>query len=225
MVFGLMAFSATAVQAETGAKWLILTSGGVLKTGSELPAEIATEAETTGILHSKIGGVTVLFECLGQSLTGNPKLGANGSISTGAIKFSNCITKLNGVTSNACKPKAGGTEEGVIKTLNLDGLLALHEGNDIVKVLPVTGNVFAHIELGELCSIGENVLVIGSAALKDCESLALNHLVKHLIEMFEPLTKLFVISETPEHVATILGSAWATLTGSHIGLKFSGDPN
>jgi hypothetical protein len=229
MVLGLMAFSATAAQAEVGAKWLILTSGGVLKTGSELPAEINTEAETTAILHSKIAGIAVLYECLGQGLTGNPKLGANGSISTFQIRFSGCITKLNGVTSKACEPKAGGTESGVLKTLSLDALVVLHEltggvKDDIIKVLPVTGNVYLHFELGELCSIGENVLVIGSLALKDCENLALTHLVKHLVEVFGPLTKLFVISETPEHAATLLGSAWAFLAGADTGLKWSWDP-
>jgi hypothetical protein len=228
MVLGLMTFSATTAQAEVGAKWLILTAGGVVKTGSELPAEINTEAEGTWILHSEVAKVKVLVECTGQSLTGSPKLGANGSISSFQIKFSGCIIKLNGVTSGPCKPKAGGTEEGVIKTLPLHGLVVLHElsggvKDDIILVLPVSGAIW-HDEIGEECSIGENILLIGKLAFKDCENLALTHLVKHLLEIFAPLTKVFLISETPEHTATILGSWWAFLTGAHAGLKWSWDP-
>jgi hypothetical protein len=81
---GLMTLSATTAQAGATAKWLILTSasGEMSKTDSELPGEINTEAESTGILQSKIAGVAVLFECTAQSLTGNPKLGATGSISS-----------------------------------------------------------------------------------------------------------------------------------------------
>ncbi len=66
--------------------------------------------------------------------------------------------------------------------------------------------------------------MIGSLTLKDCENLALTHLVEHLVEQFTPLTELWTISKTTEHKATLLGSAWAFLTGEHEGLKWSGDP-
>jgi hypothetical protein len=100
---------------------------------------------------------------------------------------------------------------------------------DILTVLPddevSPDPVFAHIELPATCPIGTKVPVIGKLALKDCQKLGLTHLVEHLVEQYEPLTKLFTISLTEEHKATILGSAWAFLKGvGHVGLKFSGDP-
>ena len=95
--------------------------------------------------------------------------------------------------------------------------------DDLLSILPDEGETFATIEMGPECAIGQKVNVIGKATLKDCEGLALTHLVKHLVEV-GPLTELWVISKTPEHVATILGSVWAFLTGEHVGLKFSGDP-
>jgi hypothetical protein len=225
MVFGLMAFSASAAQAETGAKWLILDVDGTHL--SNLEASVGLEVDTDGVLHSEISKTKVLFECKTIAAE-NAVLKTNGSIGEGAkLKFTGCITKLNGVTSGACVPKAGGTETGVIKTQPGHGLLVLHElaggvKDDLVKILPDTGETFAFIEMPE-CSIGTKVPVIGKATLKDCQDLALEHLVKHLVET-GPLTELWTISKTAEHVATILGSAWAFLTGTHEGLKFSGDP-
>jgi hypothetical protein len=43
VLVGMMAFSASGAQA---AKWLILTSGGVVKTGEELKSEIKGELES-----------------------------------------------------------------------------------------------------------------------------------------------------------------------------------
>jgi len=271
IVFGMMAFGAGAAQAEVGAKWLILNSTGELKTDIklepsgvidlQLEATVGLEAVTTGVLHSKIAGIAVLFECTTLT-TVNATLKAQGSIGTGAkIKFSGCITKLNNVTSIPCEPNAGGKEKGVINTNAGHGLIVLHvvkdaEGkitlqDDLVSILPdniINGKgesekseIFAVIEMGEECAIGSKVPVIGKATLKDCsdrlanekgekleingceKELFLTHLVKHQVEI-GPLTELWTISKTAEHVATILGSALAFLTGAHTGLKFSGDP-
>jgi hypothetical protein len=226
VVLGLMAFGTTAAQAEVGAKWLFAQKGGS-ELFAFLEASIGAEAETTQVLHSKIAGVAVLWECK-KLATVNTKLTANGSISKGKIKYSECHTFLNGVLSIPCLPIAGGTQPDVIETLDLHGLIVLHElasgvKDDIVKILPVSGEVFAHIEMGDNCAIGENVLVLGSATLKDCENLALTHFVKHLVEV-GPLTELWTISKTAEHIATVLGSAWTFLTGAHEGFKWSGDP-
>ena|SRR6187399_1941238 len=229
MVFGLMAFGASAAQAETGAKWLFAH----VVEGKELlipflEASIGLETDTVGILHTEISKTKVLFECTTSAAIG-ATLKANGSIGNGAkIKFSGCTTKLNGATSAPCKPKAGGTEDGVINTQAGHALLVLHAlagggTDDLLSILPDSGETFAFIEMSEECSIGSKVPVIGKATLKDCENLALTHLVKHLVEI-GPLTELWTISKTAEHVATILGSGWAKLTGAHEGLKFSGDP-
>jgi hypothetical protein len=228
VVFGVMAFGATAAHAEKGAKWLLAEKAPNSGLITFLKASVGLEAETVGILHSKIAGIAVLFECKKLEAI-NANLEAEGSVNKGAkIKFSECITKLNGATSSPCEPKAGGTEKGVINTAAGHALIELHElaggvKDDIVKILPDEGKTFATIEMSEECAIGEKVPVIGKATLKDCEGLALTHLVKHLVEI-GPLTELWTISETPEHVATILGSAYAFLTGVHTGFKFSGDP-
>lgn len=238
VIFGMMAFGAGAAQAETGAAWLLAEKEPNSGLITFLEAAVELEAETTGILHSKIGGVAVLFECSKIS-TVNAKLLANGSIGEkeGAvkgskIKFSGCITKLNTVTSAPCVPKAGGTEEGVINTNAGHGLIVLKkltvEGkevkDEVVQISPDTGETFATIEMGKECSIGTKVPVIGTAFLKDCAGAFLKHQVKHLTEVDGTFSELWVISKTAEHVASILGSAWAFLGGIHAGFKFSGDP-
>jgi hypothetical protein len=227
VTLGLTVFSAPVAQAESGAKWLLASGSELL---SFLEASVGLEGETFGIgvLHTKISGISVLWECSSIN-TVNAKLKTEGKIGEGSkVKFSECITKLNGATSGSCVPKAGGKESGVIVTNALHGLLILHElaggvKDDIIKVLPDSGETMAIIEMGEECAIGEKVPVIGKATIKDSEGLALTHLVKHLMEI-GPLTELWTISKTAEHVSTLLGSAWMFLTGTHEGLKFNGDP-
>jgi len=238
MMLSLFAFSACA-QAETGAKWLILDANGLLleiaepvggdKIGS---ATVNLRKDTNGVLHTKILGFEVLFEC--KVLTAeNGKLIPNGSIATGGrIKFSECETFLNGVLSKECEPKSGGVP-GVIKTELGHGLLVLHklaggEVDDLVNILPdnvggVPSKKFATIELETGCPIGTKVPVLGKLFLKDCEKLALMHLIEHLVEV-GPLTELWTIAETAGHEATLLGSAWAFLTGTDVEKKWSGDP-
>lgn len=233
MVFVLMAFSASAAQATIGAKWLILKSAGVLKTEAEVNAGTASilgEAETTGVLHTKIAGVAVLIECK-KLATEKAFLLANGSIGESAgnvkgskMKFSECITKLNLVHTPLCDPL-----KGVISTVPLHALLELHEltggvRDDLIRVLPDTGEDLGFIEMSEECSIGEKILIVGKVTLQDCENLALSHLAKHLMEI-GPLTELWAISKTPEHVVTLLGSGFASLGGTGVGLLWSGDPN
>jgi hypothetical protein len=234
MVFGLMAFS-TAAHATAGAQWLLFEKAPGSGAVGFLEAEVGLTAVTPGVLHSKIAGITVLFECTTLSAV-NAKLKASGGIGTGAkIKFSGCITKLNGATSNACKPKAGGTEEGVINTQAGHGLIVLHElaggvKDDLVSITPDSGETFAFIEMGAECAIGTKVAVIGKATLKDCKLVVANECteeflttkVEHFVTV-GPLTELWVISKTPEHVSTILGDAEAKFVGADAGLKFKGD--
>jgi hypothetical protein len=235
VVFGLMAFSATAAQAEVGAKWLFAEKGAGTKLVPFLEATVGLEAETVGVLHTKIAGVEVLFECK-KLATVSATLQANGSVGGGAkIKFSECETFLNKKLSIPCEPFVG-AEKGVITTQAGHALIELHKLasgvlDDIVRILPddVGGKpseIFAIIRMGPECAIGEEVPVLGKATLKDCVSNEqfLTHLVKHLVEI-GPLTELWTISKTAEHVAEILGSSWAFLNGAaHVGLKFSGDP-
>jgi hypothetical protein len=242
MVLGLMAFGAAGAQAEVGAKWLILPSVGGVKTGAELHASVNLKTDVPGVLHSEILKIKVLFLCSTIEAI-NAKLQEEGIIGEtvvtnettklkegrgSKVKFSGCKTDLNGVESPACIPTDPVGGVGTIITKFGHALLKLHEGNDITKILPDTGKEFAAIKtgpaVGNECPIGTNVPVIGSLALKDCENLALTHLIEHLVEQFTPLTQLWTISETVEHQATLLGSAWAFLTGEHVNLKWSGDP-
>jgi hypothetical protein len=238
MVFGLMAFSATAAQAEPEAKWLLAEKAPGTGLLNFLEAEIELKKDGTAeypyVLHSETIKVKFLFLCkdlkIAAGAGGNPKLIVQGGISSGRVLFSGCLTDLNGAKSEACTPKDA-TEgvEGTILTKPIHSLLVLHilaDGTkpDILKLLPDEGETFAVVELGAACPIGTKIPVIGELALKDCEGLALVHLVEHLVEPFEPLTKLWTISKTAEHVATLLGSAWGFLKGAHLGIKFSGDP-
>jgi len=226
VLFGVMAFGAGAAQAETGAQWLFAEKAPNSGLVAFLEASLGFEADTTKVLHSKILGIAVLFECT-QIAASGATLKANGSIGTGAkIKFSGCITKLNGATSSACEPNAGGTEKGVINTNAVHGLIVLHAlgggtKDELIQILPDSGETFVTTEMSKECAIGTKVPVIGRLYLKDCENAFLVHKVKHLLEV-GPLTEIWLISKTAEHLTTILGSEWAFLTGAHEGLKFSG---
>jgi hypothetical protein len=244
MVFGLMAFGATGAQAEVGAKWLILNAKGELKTGAELHAAINLEQEVPAVLHSEILKIKTLFLCTTAKVE-NALLQEEGIIGKEVItnaeglkegrgsqvKFSGCTTDLNGSPASECTPTDPVGGVGTIVTKLGHALLKLHKLesgtlDDLLEILPDTGleGEFAAIKLPLACPIGTNVPVKGRLFLKDCENLALTHLVKHLVES-GPLTRLYTISDTPEHAATLLGSAWGFLTGLHEGLKFSGDPN
>jgi hypothetical protein len=240
MVFGLMAFSATGAQAS--GTWLILNAAKELKSGVELPAILELEKDSPVlILHSEILKIKVLFLCTGIR-TVNAKIFGAGAIGKGPgeekeskVLFSGCTTDLKGVAEPKCIPTDPVDGAGFVVTEFLHALAELHKLevggalDDIVTVLPdAVGGAFAKIVLPAGCVIGTSVPVFGTLALKDCESLAvgceslaLTHLEKHLVEPFTSLTKLFTISDTPEHAATLLGSAWARLDGPHEGLAWS----
>lgn len=222
--FGLTMFNAGAAQAETGARWLELNSSGWTVF---LEAEVGLQGDSlTRVLHSEILKIKVLFSCTWIEAI-NVRLKANGSVGGfvfgSQIKFFNCATLLNGAVFPECEPKDVVHGWGSIVTKPIHGLLQLNGFGEIVKLLPVEGETLAVVEMSAACPIGTKVPVIGKLTLKDCENLALTHLVKHLVEQ-GPGTELWTISKTAEHAATLLGSAWAYLVGEHTGLKFSGDP-
>jgi hypothetical protein len=128
------------------------------------------------------------------------------------------------VAAPECTPSDPTDGAGFIITKQLHALLVLGiAGEDLIKVIPDVGKTFLTLVFPASCPIGTSAPVIGELFFKDCENLMLTHLVKHLLET-GPGTKLFTISETAEHVSTLLGSAWAFLAGEHIGLQWSGDP-
>ena len=231
MVLGLMAFSASAAQAETGAKWLFAEKAPNSGLVPFLEASVRFEIDQKVILHSKVAGISVLLLCPKIELE-NAVLKANGGIGQGAkIRLSSCVFDLNGVESKSCEPNNGGTEPGVIKTQPVHGLIILYKlaggtVDDLLLILPDNGETLVTFEMSEECSIGEKIPFIGKFTIKDCEGLSLTHLVKHLVEVgtAAELTELWMISKTAEHQTSVLGGAWASLTGAHEGLKVSGDP-
>jgi len=229
LVLGLMAFTASAAQAEAGSKWLVLDKSGVRvdeKAGLEFFVDGEIE-NSDGTLLTKIAGVKVEFLCTAGKISNGKLVPSTGSIEKGAkVKFTGCITKLNGATSGPCKPNNEGKEEGVIATKSGHGLIVLRGGEPVVLVLADEGETLATIEMSKECSIGTKVPVIGVLTLKDCKGSASfsSHLVTHLVEQGAG-TELWTISKTAEHVATIDGSANTFLIGTHLGYSFGGDPS
>jgi hypothetical protein len=229
VVLGVMAFSASAAQAEAGAKWLIL-SGGVAKTGEELPAAVDGSLENNdGSLLSKIVGIKTKFLCTGAKLI-EVKLEGTGSLTNGGkVKFTGCATYLNEELAPECETHSAGQPAGTIVSNAGKGLLVLHEPSagvkeGVTRIEPKEGETFVTLTLGELCPIGNKVPIIGKLFVKDCEGKLTTHLVNHLIEELKALTTLWTISKTAEHVATIDGSALVFLTGAHAGLAWGGMP-
>jgi hypothetical protein len=220
VVAGLMAGSGVA-KAESGANWMV---NGSNVTESLAPEPSVQEVESKTItVHMEISGTLVEFLCTGiKSLGFIKKILA--ALGFGKIDYTGCLTKLNGALSSVCKPKTAGQPSGTIETLELKGLLVLHEGKGIARIEPKTvGGNLAVIEFGEECSLPEKVPVKGVAYIKDSQGEEKVEKVTHLISQ-GPLTHLFAISDTAEHAVTILGSATVGLAGAHAGLKWSGLP-
>ncbi len=240
LVLGLMAFGTAGAQAEPGSKWLV---NGIAIPGPTdlLPHLEITELENkTGVLEfTTAGGTLVEILCTEVKFDTGGLLIAEGGISLFTLLFHNCEIFLNKVLSKNCKPKSSGQPSGLILTLTLEGLLKLDkiasgELTDLVKVTPENekkelSKVFAHLELGELCSIGELVLIetteLGEGLwLKDClgNSGALTASVTHLlVEADVPLHKLLALGRP----ALLLGSLRVGLAGEHKGLLWKGDWN
>jgi hypothetical protein len=227
LVLGLMAVWAGAAQAEsTGGSWTYINASGELKTfeGALAEPEIAGEVDVVGVLHAEaLEGTKVLYECKKFATAAGSKLKANG-VALGKLVFSECEAFLNGVLEKNCNPKEGKVTTNLIKAQMLLHKLA---GGTIDKILIAEGETeaggaanFAVIESSALCALGIKVPVGGKFAIEP--SNPTTHEVKHLIKEFAPLTSTWILSNTPEHKATILGSAWAFLTGAHSGLKFAG---
>jgi len=233
----------TGALAEAGSQWLVLTSGGAIKTTNELPVSVTGKigAGSKEALLTKIAGVKVEKSCTTVETIGL-KLEGESSIAAGAkLKFTGCKMFLNGVESKACVPHTSGAPAGTLETTKLRGDLGLHfllnaKGEKIkdektgevilhgpIQLIPEVGETYMTLELGEECSIGEKVPIIGTFYAHDVgnKSGIETHQVEHVIEE-GPGTAVWVISKTEEHKVILDGSAALTLSGAHIGLKWSG---
>jgi hypothetical protein len=220
VMLGVMAFAASAAQAEVGAKWLIEGTDAaslLAAVGGELE-----EIEKASLL-SEVLGIEVEILCEEATLIGI-HFEANGSLTKGGkVHFSECSVDLDGVPSGVCVPSSPGAEPELILTNAGKGLLSLVlPGVSGTVIEPLEGTTFVNINMGPECPIGENIPVRGKLVLADTGLTTPS--VEHLIRENEAHSDMWVLSKTAEHKATIDGSAWVFLTGEHKGLKWSGDP-
>jgi hypothetical protein len=237
LIVGLMAIATSAAQAEPGATWVIKTAEpnsqllNIPGANDLLPlvGVKSIENNTASLLFTTGGGTKVEILCTSVELVEDVKLGASGKLTLGRAIFHGCLTKLNGSLSKPCEPfsEPGGVKKpGLVESLKAEGLIVLHltgvgtNVEPLVKITPDEGNVFAHIKLGEECSIGEEVLVAGSLFIKDCNNEFTVEKVEHLIQQHS-LTSLTALGQP----ATIDGTALVALEGAHEGLKWAGLPS
>src|SRR6478735_5829759 len=122
LVLGPMAVWAGAAQAEEGGgAWTYINTKGELKTfeGALAEPEFGVKVDVPPVLHAKaLEGTEVLYNCNKFSAAAGSKLKANG-VALGKLIFAECTTKLNGVLSEACKPKEGKITTNLIKEMFL----------------------------------------------------------------------------------------------------------
>ncbi|MDX6602310.1 MAG: hypothetical protein QOF13_1512 [Solirubrobacterales bacterium] len=218
IVFGLMAFGATAAQAEPGAYWLV---NGTDIGKTLLPEVNAKSDSAVTTLLTKVGVTNVEILCPTIKLVG-AKLHELGR-ATGKIHYEGCKTSLNGGAHvKNCEPKSHGAAAGLIETNALDALLKLHilasgAKDELLELLPEAGTVLVPILLGALCAIGDKFNISGKVTIKDCLGEGLVDKKEHLFEE-GPLSALLFGSNP----AVIDGSAFGFLIGAHAGMKFAG---
>lgn len=231
LTFSLTVLAAGAAQAETGAKWNVVNAKGELvevKAGGLLPSIRLKEVEAGETLLTQVAGIKIEKKCTGYELLG-AKLEAEGKIGAGVkTRFTGCKFILNGKVSSACEPHTNGQGKGVLESTAAKGLLVLHKLTNgvldpIVRIEPVLGETFMILETGEECAIGEKMTMFGKLTLKDAQNELTTEKVVHLVEE-GPLTEMWFLTKTPEHLVKFDGSATGELSGEHVGLKVSGTP-
>lgn len=229
LAIGVMAigFAGVAQAEETGGTWTWSHSGssGTFSSTLEASPIIALENKTASLLFTLAGGTKVTILCTEAAFDEGGQLAGGGVILLGRVKFSGCVTFLNGTLSPPCKP-SNGAESGVVLTEKGQGVILLHKlangTKDATVILsPDTGTTLAKVFTGEECSIGEEVPVTGQLVIWDCENAFATLKESHLIEEFPALHKLVALGQP----ATISGSANVTLGGVHTGFAWGGTPN
>jgi uncharacterized spore protein YtfJ len=173
------------------------------------------ESKTATLLFTTKAGTKVEILCTTLQPI-NVKLEPEGFVNfESQLKFTGCLTKLNGALSKPCEPISEGKEPGVIKSKLLKGVLVEHEKASIVRFEPTTGETLANMEVGEECAIGEIISVLGKMTLKD--SAIATEAVTHLASQ-GALTSMTALGQP----VTIDGSILFKLSGVHLGLEWSG---
>jgi hypothetical protein len=224
LALGLVAFSATAAQAE--GTWMVKTVDlTTIAKNKQISGKF--ETGTDGTLLANLGLNKVNFLCTSTELL-NAFLEPEGKISennkNAKVDFSGCTTIINGTTAPKCIP-LDGINPGVILTEEGYALLQLHTLKDGVTKDAVTvitpnnaGKVFAVIHMGEACAIGEEVKVFGSLALVDVggNTGTLEEKQIHVVQEFKELTELKVANSTSSGTATLDGKAEIELVSHEV---------
>jgi len=220
LVFGLMAMSASSAQAALS--WLIWNTLG--ENPKELKAPVIGETDNTDLtLLTKVLGVMLSATCTNFQFVGL-NLEAGGTLTTGfKVKYTGCgLYEGAALGKLRCKISSLGQESGTIESNALKGSLALHTltggGTEVLaKIEPEAAGPLITILADEECALFESLPVYGVVYLKDCEGRALTNSIKHLIEQ-GPLTSLYTLSDTKEHLETsLIGSLKALLGGFDVG--------
>lgn len=91
-----------------------------------------------------------------------------------------------------------------------------------MEVIPAEeGKPFTTIYTGEECAFGESITAEGKLFLEG--TMHSTNSVKHLVKELKALSKLTVNGGAK--AATLDGSAWVFLSGTHKGMTFSGLPD
>ena len=219
-LLSLGALGATSAQA---ANWM--TEGAELKEG-QLP-KITVSGH--GKLLFGAFGVHVTVLCKGVGTVGGHLVWGFIPRILASIRGSGCTLSVRANLEAeekllaACEPTNLGEEAGVFLTKELEGPLTLVSKEGVIFFEPKSGETIGTIEMGEECSLGESIPIIGKIALKDIggtTNLEKEAKIHTLVE--GPGTELWAISKTAEHKATLggefkteleSGGTWSGLPG------------
>jgi hypothetical protein len=217
----LIVIGVNSADAEGGAKWQVVNAKSELveaKKGGLSPSLTVFEVENKSLtLLTRIFEIPVTVSCTGAQLL-NAKLEEEGRVSAGTrLKFTGCLFFMEG--AGTCTPVSE-SENGVILSQPLKGLLALHEGAGILRIEPVEPPLFAVIKLNKECGLKEFTLG-GVLTLKDSE--LKTELERHLF-VEGPLTEMWAVSKAPNRTAHLDGSIVLSLDDENKSPKWSGTP-
>lgn len=199
-----MALGTSVAQAST---WMVngsnLTSGEEAAVGSLPNAHLNVLGE---ISHTKVEAL-----CTVGALDAW-KFIKGGLTTRFRIILKSCNMKLNGIVTSSCEPNNEGKEPGVIRTKELEGVIAEHStGEDFISIKPAEGSTLAVIEMSKLCAIGTKVpIIVTSLSLIDSSGKINTEEKSHTFRE-GPLTELWFISKTSEHVVKVDGEIKITL--------------
>jgi hypothetical protein len=231
MALSLMAFAADSASA---AEWLILNSGGAVKTAKDLNASIVGEIEpkTDSTLLTKLFSLSIGVLCTGLTLS-NAKLVGGGGISSGLqLVYTGCtvVEEPDGSALLDCVVNSPGAATGTVASnqskgqLQTNGEILIESNKTVVEGTQTVGVLFELQFGGRNCPLRlfGTQLIKGVLWIKDCEGKVGTHLVKHLIvESTAHGHTLWLGTDSPEHLETSIdGSALVFLAGAHAGLSW-----